>query len=410
MVKKVTILHFASPPIVGGVEITIYHHARYLSKMGYKVEVIAGRGGSFHPDVKFHKVEEVDSRYSQALEINKQLAGGQVPSSFYDLRDRIFEVLFPLLEGTKTCIVHNAITLHKNLSLTAALKKLSEQNLTHFVAWCHDFAWQDELYQSDLHQGYPWDLLRTSWPGVDYVVVSEHRRSQLAELLGKPIEEIQVVTPGIDVADFLKLEKLTRDLIDDLNLMQSDPILLLPARITRRKNIEYAIKVVAALKDAHPHVALIVTGPPGPHNPTNVAYLKSLSELSCELGVTENIHFLYQHNENDQPLHVPDEVVGDLYRISDALLFPSQREGFGIPVLESGLTRLPVFAANIPPIRESGGDYVHLFNPNGDPDIVAQVIKVYFNRNKAYQLRRRILDRYSWDHIVQDKLIPIINP
>jgi hypothetical protein len=42
--NRVAILHYAGPPIVGGVESTIYHHALALSHRGYQVEVVAGRG------------------------------------------------------------------------------------------------------------------------------------------------------------------------------------------------------------------------------------------------------------------------------------------------------------------------------------------------------------------------------
>ena len=44
MTQSVAILHFAAPPIIGGVESTIYHHARLLAEAGYEITVITGRG------------------------------------------------------------------------------------------------------------------------------------------------------------------------------------------------------------------------------------------------------------------------------------------------------------------------------------------------------------------------------
>ncbi|RME42273.1 MAG: hypothetical protein D6791_18185, partial [Chloroflexi bacterium] len=205
---KITILHYAGPPVVGGVESTIYHHARLLSQVGHGVHVIAGRGESFHPQVTFHRIPEVDSRHPDVLAIGRSLAQGNVPPDFELLRDRLVARLRPLLAGSHVTIAHNALTLHKNLPLTAALRRLADEGIR-LVAWCHDFAWQDTLYTPDLHPGYPWDLLRTAWPGVHYVVVSEHRRAQLAALLDLPEEEIRVVTPGVDVPAFLKLEPAT---------------------------------------------------------------------------------------------------------------------------------------------------------------------------------------------------------
>ncbi len=41
---KIDLLHYSAPPIVGGVESVISHHARLMSKAGHPVRIIAGRG------------------------------------------------------------------------------------------------------------------------------------------------------------------------------------------------------------------------------------------------------------------------------------------------------------------------------------------------------------------------------
>ena len=148
--------------------------------------------------------------------------------------------------------MHNALTLHKNLALTAALKLIADEKNTNMVAWCHDFAWQDSLYTPDLHPGYPWELLRTPWPGVKYVTVSDHRRNRLAKLLNLPKSDIKLIPPGVDAYEFLGLSTFSRKLIEKLKLLEAEPLILLPARITRRKNIEFAIRVIALLKRDYP--------------------------------------------------------------------------------------------------------------------------------------------------------------
>lgn len=405
--KRIAILHYAGPPVVGGVESTIYHHARLLSQAGYQVHVIAGCGEPFHPQVTFHHIPEVDSCHPKVLAVGQALAVGEVPPDFAPLRDHLANRLRPLLAGADATIVHNAITLHKNLPLTAALRRLADEGVR-LIAWCHDFAWQDTLYIPDLHPGYPWDLLRTPWPGVRYVVVSEHRRARLAALLGLAEEDIRVVTPGVDVSEFLKLGPTTRRLVERLNLLAADPLMLLPARITRRKNIEFAIRVTAALSRHKPQATLVVTGPPGPHNPTNVAYLESLQALRQDLGVTEQVRFLYEYGASNQPLHLTDAMVADLYWLADLLLFPSRREGFGIPVLEAGLARLPVFAAHIPPVQESAGDLAYLFDPDGAPAAVADAIADHLGGDLAYQLRRRVASQFTWQAVLNNHLLPLI--
>jgi glycosyltransferase involved in cell wall biosynthesis len=406
--RRVSILHYAAPPIVGGVESTIYHHARLLVQAGLEVDVIAGRGEPFHPRVNFHPIPELDSNHPAVLATGKALAKGQVTEAFHDLRDEIVRKLRPMLEQSQACIVHNAITLHKNLALTAALSQLSEAGLTSFLAWSHDFAWQDRLYTADLHPGYPWDLLRQPWPGVRYIVVSKHRRGRLAALLELPRSEIQVITPGIDALKFLKLEPLTVQLVERLNLLEADPIILLPARITRRKNIQFAIRAMATVKLSKPKAVLLVTGPPGPHNPKNLAYLESLQTLRAELGLKKAVFFLYEMGQSGTPLHLPDEVIADLYRLADVLLFPSTSEGFGIPILEAGLVRLPIIAADIPPFRESAADLAELFDPRGDPEKAGRAITSRLEKDRSYLLRRRVLSRYTWQGLVKNQIIPLL--
>jgi mannosylglucosylglycerate synthase len=406
--KRIAILHYASPPIIGGVESTIYHHSRLLAEAGFKVEVISGRGEKFHPEVVFYRIPEINSRHPLPSAVGQELAEGKVTSAFAELANRLVHQITELLEESALLIVHNAITLHKNLALTAALNKIAKEGRTPVIAWCHDFAWQDALYIPDLHPGYPWDLLKTPWVGVNYVAVSEDRRTRLAGLLGLPEERIRVIPPGVDQESFLGIGAYTRKLARQLKLAEADPLGLLPARITRRKNIEFAIQVIAAIKRHHPGVRLLVTGPPGPHNPKNAAYLDSLKTLTTDLEVSSSVQFLYEYGEDGQPLHLPDEAVADLYRLADFLLFPSLREGFGIPVLEAGLARLPVFAADIPPVRESAGDLAALFDPEGDPDEAAGAILERLENDTAYQLRRRVLSRYTWEAILKNEIIPLI--
>jgi len=405
---KVAILHYAAPPVVGGVEKTIRYQARLLAQAGQQVRVIAGRGEPFHTQVSFRRLPELDSRHRQVLAVGRALAEGKVSAAFSRLRDRLVDQLRPLLVETEVLIAHNAVTLHKNLPLTAALHELAQEGHTPLIAWCHDMAWCDPLYAAQLHPGYPWDLLRTPWPGVRYVAVSAHRRALLAELLGVSEEAIQVVSPGVDVVTFLKLEPATQHLVQQFDLLSADPLMLLPARITRRKNVEFAMQVMAHLMVRRPGAALVVTGPPGPHNPANAAYLASLRALREELGLAGRVHLLYEAGEEGEPLYVTDAMMADLYHLADLLLFPSHREGFGIPLLEAGLARLPVFAARIPPLQETAAGWAHLFDPQGDPDAVAAEIAAHVSSDNAYQMRRRVLERYTWEAAVQRDLLPLL--
>src|SRR5512136_1277792 len=118
---KVTILHYAAPPVVGGVEQTIYYHALELTRAGHAVRIVTGSGEPFDPHVQVTVVPELGSRHSDVLAIKKQLDQGQVTPDFDALRDRLATLLSGALAGADALIAHNVFTLHKNLPLTAAL-------------------------------------------------------------------------------------------------------------------------------------------------------------------------------------------------------------------------------------------------------------------------------------------------
>ncbi len=405
---NVSILHYAAPPIVGGVESTIYHHSRLLSQAGYSVSIIAGRGESFSNQIPFIHVPEVDSRHSQVIEIGNDLAKGKVSKDFDVLRDHLYQILLSKLQNSNILIVHNVITLHKNLALTAALHLISKREKPSILAWCHDFAWQDQLYTPDLHPGYPWDLLKTPWPGIRYIAVSDYRRQRLAELLIIPKSKIEVIPPGVDVYQFLQLSPLTQEIVHQLGLLDAEPLVLLPARITRRKNIEFGIKVIKSVKKEFPDASLVVTGPPGPHNPKNIEYLNSLRILRDELEIESHVHFLYEFRGKEQILKISDEIVAELYRLADIIIFPSHREGFGIPVLEAGLARTPIFASDIPSVRESSNGLITLFDPLGNPQKVASEIIQFLISDQAYKLRKQVIKHYTWQSILKTQIIPIL--
>ena len=89
----ISILHYAAPPIVGGVESTIYHHARLLHSVGHSVSIIAGRGESFDNQIPFYQIPEIDSRHPAILRVGDELAKGDVTEDFYQIRDQLVKNL-----------------------------------------------------------------------------------------------------------------------------------------------------------------------------------------------------------------------------------------------------------------------------------------------------------------------------
>lgn len=402
---NIAILHYSVPPIVGGVESVIGHHARLMSASGHSVRLIAARGAAMSAEIPLMQIPLADSRHERISIMKQELDKGIVPANFVSLRDELANEIKKALTGVDLLIAHNVCSLSKNLALTAALHKLHQADqLPRLILWHHDLAWTTPRYLPELHEGYPWNLLKTDWGNTTHVVVSDLRQEELADLMKLDRESIHVIPNGVDIDRFYKLETLTQDLLDKTYVLDSSPILLLPVRITPRKNIELALWTLAGLKKDFPHAALVVTGPLGPHNANNIKYFETLTELRKQLGLEGSVHFLAElHNG-----FLPDEVIADFYRVADALFFPSREEGFGIPLIEAAFSHLPAFCADIPPLRKLGLNDAQFFSPDEDPARISKMLTDYFQTSLPARLAMRARASFRWDAIYRQHIKPLL--
>ena len=412
---NLVMMHYSYPPVVGGVENVVQKHAELFSDRGYTVNILTGRGESSRANIKIEKFDLLDSANSRILEIKNKLDEGEIPPAFYQAKTELKTWLEPRLMKADAIIAHNICTLHKNLPLSAALYEFMHNDYAPpLVAWNHDFAWTNKQYLPQLYDEWPWDILKQVWsPNHFHVTVSNDRKIQLSELLRIPPSEIFVIPSGIEYEKVLNLDPKTVEIINYFSLENAFPILLLPSRITRRKNIEFAIDVVNELKTYCPSVVLIITGPPGPHNPKNQSYFNELKELTSRYDLTPakkdgkngaRVIFLAEYTDAFLSL----ETIYSLFRISDALFFPSLQEGFGIPILEAGITGIPIFCSNIGPFHETAGDFANYFDLTESPSKVAAIIRKFFKGNEISLLKKRIRQKYTWGSIFSQVIEPLV--
>jgi glycosyltransferase involved in cell wall biosynthesis len=401
---KVALLHYSAPPIVGGVESVLGHQARLMADAGHQVQIVAGRGEQTDPRIPFVHLPMADSRHPDILALKAELDAGHLPTKFNRLADALTANFNEILDDMDVLIAHNVCSLNKNLALTAAVRNLANYSHLRIILWHHDLAWTTPRYRAELHDGYPWDLLRQAWPGVKQVTISEMRQHELAALFRIGQDEITVVPNGVDFARFHKLEEQTQEYVKQLDLLNASPLLLLPVRITPRKNIELALRVCASLVQQFPDTKLVVTGPLGPHNPANVKYFEKLDTLRKELRFGNVVHFLAELTTE----YISDEVISDFYHFADALFLPSREEGFGIPILEAGLAGLPIFCSDIPPLRSLGGSCVTYFSPDADPDEIAESIAQDLSSDPVFQMRAEVRRQYTWERIYTQKIAPLL--
>ena len=102
---------------------------------------------------------------------------------------------------------------------------------------------------------------------------------------------------------------------------------------------------------------------------------------------------------------VDDETLAALYRRATLLLMPSEREGFGLPVVEALACGTPVIASDLPVLREVGGGSVD-YCPVGDLGAWSRAIVALLDEQvhaPDHWATRRTQGiswarRYSWSH------------
>lgn len=409
---ETAIFHYSAPPVVGGVEAVILAHVKVMAAAEWPVTVIAGRGRdeALASAANLLLVPEMHSQHPTVMALNSQLERGEVSETFSGFVDRLADVLAPQLDGFDRVIVHNVFTKHFNLPLTVALHCLLDQGvLRGCVAWCHDITWVSPTSRSKVRPGYPWDLLRTFREDVTYVTVSKRRQQALSNLLGCPRRCIQVVYNGVDAQELLGLSDEGSELVARLDLLRSDLNLLMPVRVTRAKNIEYAMGTLARLKARGCRARLVVTGPPDPHEKASMDYFRSLLELRRRLELEDEARFVFTSGSDPgRPYFIGPQLVGELYRVSDLLFMPSRREGFGMPVLEAGLAGLPIVCTEVPAAQEIAGGEVMLFDPSEDQGHLTTRILEWAENSRVHRLRRRVRQRYTWQAIFQRDIEPLL--
>ncbi len=408
---KTAILHYSAPPVIGGVEAVIAAHTELLIRAGLPAAVIAGRGdaASLPAGAEFICVPMMDSQHPEITRAASLLNSGKLPENFEELSGRLTEELAPIVSRFDALIVHNVLTKHFNLPLTAALHRLLDAGAARrIIAWCHDLSWTSPGSRSLVHPGFPWELLKTPRPRITYVAISQQRREEIHASFGIPREQIQVVYNGVDARSLLGLSEEGLALSERLGLWEAELILLMPVRVTRAKNIEFGLELARAFKHRGRSCRLVLSGPPDPHDQASLEYYTELRGRRARLGVETEFRFVYESGcDPSQPYRIPAETVGELYRLADAVFMPSHREGFGLPVLEAGLAGVPVICTEVPAAREIAPDDVLFFKPDTPPEDLAGRILDWLESQPAGRMRRRVRRQYTWAGVFKNQILPL---
>ena len=157
-----------------------------------------------------------------------------------------------------------------------------------------------------------------------------------------------------------------------------------------RKRLDRLVGIVAALRSRGHWVRLIRVGGP---------FRTATRAAAIELGLADIVELPF----------LDRDTLGAVYERSDLVLLTSDREGYGLPIIEAFAAGKPVVASDIPAIRETGAGLATYVAPDAITDWVVAVERTLADADPSgarAQARRQHAATRTWDTHVR-ALLPV---
>ncbi|BCU69058.1 glycosyltransferase family 4 protein [Stygiolobus caldivivus] len=215
-------------------------------------------------------------------------------------------------------------------------------------------------------------ILKFSLMFIDRVIaISRSTKEQIVQLLGVDEDKVSVVYNPLDPI----FRKLNEDEIVDIRQKYGKFIFNL-SRFDKLKNPVNLIKSFKYIASCDDNIRLLIVG-------AFWHYGKSLIEN--ELGKYKDRVDIIERIEN--------ETLVKIYNASEAFLFPSIYEGFGMPIIEAMACGTPVITSNRWSMKELAEGVGELVEPEDPVDIAEKTCKVISDKGYRDQLVKKGLEK-----------------
>ncbi len=223
------------------------------------------------------------------------------------------------------------------------------------------------------------------------LTVSEASAKDIAAMLGVPRNRIDVTTEGADdtfrpIADPARLEAARAR----LGIAPGDKVLTYIGGFNRHKNVLRLIEAMPRILAACPGARLVIVG-----RTTGDRFWDNVDELkagaSRDARASDRIGFAGEISDAD---------MAELLNLSEALVFPSLWEGFGLPAVEAMYCGTPVLASDRSSLPEVVGDSGILFDPERTEDLAGAAIRLLTEPGLRDRLAAAAAERarlFTWE-------------
>ncbi len=405
--KRIALLHYAYPPKIGGVERLMSEQASILADMGYPVHIVTGSGKESHPGITLTEVPELQAVRSFNMQLQERILAGS--DLDMDLVRTIENALEKHLVSDEVIVVHNMLTLVHNLPFIAAFKNyVAKHPEKKILVWTHDQTYVDNgqvvMDKAGVQVNSQMkDLLLTPVTGATYVVISETFKGLLTEVMRIDPSLVHVIPNGVNMKKFLEIDDAMWISIQKEHLESAYPIIVSPVNILQRKNLEFSLEIIAKLALVYPYIRYLISGAVSEHRDT-VGYEQAIKKKIEDLGLNKNVVFVGETlgtSMTDAQLH-------DLYQIADLIFYFSKHENFGLPILEAGLTKAPIWVSDLAVFHEIGGEFLTYIPEDSTSEAVAAQAHEYLKTAPSARLNHLVRTKYNLETIIKTKLVPLL--
>lgn len=265
------------------------------------------------------------------------------------------------------------------------------------LATCHDL----DAFRSVLQPHEEWRSLPYRWMtgrilsglrlAAHVACDSEATRGALVQLAGFPENRLSVIANGTDTGGQPEADAAAE--VEAARMLGRRHVveLLHVGSTIPRKRIDALLDIFAGVRQTRPEVRLTRAGGP---------FTAEQRVRARDLGVLDAIHVL--------PF-VDRATLAAVYRRSALALLTSDREGFGLPIVEALAHGTPMVASDIPVLREIGSGAVTYCPVGESGEWVETILRLLRERETdpvAWQSRRaaglaRAAD-FSWSRYTED--------
>lgn len=205
------------------------------------------------------------------------------------------------------------------------------------------------------------------------IAVSENTKKDIIRILDVPEEKIYVIYHGCSFPHQ-----------SQVNLSFPDSYVLYVGDRLNYKNFDLLVKHIAPFLKSHPKLFVVCTGKP---------FGKDELALMEKYGVKDRFVYIWAST---------DEELFSLYHHALCFVFPSEYEGFGIPILEAFQADCPVLLNNTSCFPEIAGDAAMYFEIEPMSSTLVDKLECIYSmsmeeRESLLDNQRKRLQLYSWE-------------